>query len=70
MVYSLKASIIDANKFDTQDKAVDYITENVMFTPINMDKTQGYLKKKEFALDVLDNDLFPHCETKYKRFTF
>ena len=23
-----------------------------------MDKTQGYLKKKEFALDVLDNDLF------------
>ena len=70
MVYSLKASIIDANKFDTQDKAVDYITENVMFTPINMDKTQGYLKKKEFALDVLDNDLFPHCETKIQKIYF
>jgi len=70
MVYSLKASIIDANDFDTPEKAVDYITENVMFTPINMDKEEGYLKKKEFALDVLNNDLFPHCETMVQKIYF
>ena len=70
MVYGLKASIIESNEYDTQEKAIDYITNNVMFTPINMDKETGWRKKKEFGLEVLKNDLFPHCETKTQKVYF
>ena len=60
---SLQASIIDANKFPTQEDAIKHIITLVAFTPINMDRETGARKKREFALDVLSNDLFPHCIT-------
>ena len=43
----------------------NYIVNNAMFTPINMDKEEG-IKKVEFTINVLENDLFPHCNTKTK----
>jgi DNA-directed RNA polymerase II subunit RPB2 len=66
---SLQASIMDANKYLTQDEAIKYITSYVMYTPINMDKETGAIKKREFAMDILENDLFPHCQNStQKRF--
>ena len=66
---SLHASIIDANKYLTQQDAIKYITTYAMYTPINMDKETGIRKKTEFTMDILKNDLFPHChnmtEKKY-----
>ena len=59
----LEASIIDANKYTTQEDALRHITASVAYTPINMDKETGGRKKREFAMDVLNNDLFPHCKT-------
>ena len=59
----LQASVIDANKYLTQEDAIQYITNFAAFTPLNMDKETGAKKKKEFTIDVLDNDLFPHCKT-------
>ena len=59
----LQASVIDANKYTTQEDAIKHITTSVAFTPLNMDKETGIKKKREFALEVLDNDLFPHCQT-------
>ena len=59
----LKASIIDANKYITTEDALKHITTFVAYTPINMDKETGSKKKREFAMDVLNNDLFPHCKT-------
>ena len=38
-----------------------------MYTPINMDKEEGALKKKEFTQNVLENDLFPHCPTEKQK---
>jgi len=70
MVFSLKASIVDAKDCDTQEKSIDYIVDNVMFTPIGLDAVEGYNKKREFALDILNNDLFPHCETKIQKLYF
>lgn len=63
VLHSLQASIIDANKYLTQQDAIQYITNYAAFTPLNMDKETGARKKKEFTKDVLDNDLFPHCKT-------
>uniref|UniRef100_A0A6C0ER99 DNA-directed RNA polymerase n=1 Tax=viral metagenome TaxID=1070528 RepID=A0A6C0ER99_9ZZZZ len=59
----LQASIIDANKYLTQEDAIRHITSFVAYTPFNMDRESGLLKKREFALEVLNNDLFPHCQT-------
>ena len=64
---ALQASIIDANGIMTQEDAVRYFTSQVIFTPINMDKESGAIKKREFAHEVLHNDLFPHCNTAQQR---
>jgi len=67
---ALQASIIDANGIMTQEDAVKYFTSQVIFTPINMDKETGAMKKREFAHEVLHSDLFPHCNTATQRLFF
>jgi len=59
----LQASMIDANKYMTQEEAIKHITSFVAYTPLNMDKETGMRKKREFTIEVLDSDLFPHCHT-------
>jgi len=59
----LQASVIDANKYMTKEDALKHIIALVAYTPINMDKETGARKKREFAIEVLNNDLFPHCMT-------
>jgi DNA-directed RNA polymerase II subunit RPB2 len=59
----LQASIIDSNKYTTMEDAIRHITSYVAYTPMNMDREMGNRKKREFAMDVLNNDLFPHCKT-------
>jgi DNA-directed RNA polymerase beta subunit/intein/homing endonuclease len=61
MLDALQASIIDANKYMCQEECIKYITSFVMYTPINMDKETGSKKKHDFTIDILNNDLFPHC---------
>lgn len=67
MLECLQASIIDANKYMTQEEAMKHITSHVMFTPINMDKETGAIKKREFAQEILKNDLYPHCQTQTQK---
>ncbi len=59
----LQASIIDANKYMTQEDALRHITASVAYNPMTMDKENGAKKKREFAVDALNNDIFPHCKT-------
>ena len=66
----LNASIIESNKCMTKDEALRQITTYVAFTPINMDKEQGSKKKRDFTMDVLNNDLFPHCKTPQQKIYF
>jgi DNA-directed RNA polymerase II subunit RPB2 len=66
----LQASIIEANTLLTQQEAIRFITNHVMYTPINMDKETGAKKKHEFTLDILGNDLFPHCKTATQKIYF
>jgi DNA-directed RNA polymerase beta subunit/intein/homing endonuclease len=63
LLQCLQASMIDANKYMTQDDAIRHITASVAYTPLNMDKETGMRKKREFTIEVLDSDLFPHCQT-------
>ena len=70
MLDNLQASIIEANKHLTKEECIRYITSYVMYTPINMDKETGMRKKHEFTMDVLQNDLFPHCHTTQQKIYF
>jgi len=70
MLNNLQASIIEANKYMTYEDSLKFITSHVSFTPINMDKETGALKKRQFTLDVLQNDLFPHCQTLQQKLYF
>jgi DNA-directed RNA polymerase II subunit RPB2 len=57
----LKASIIEANKYLTQDECFTYISSYTTFTT-NGEMNEEMMKKKyEFTKDILQNDLFPHC---------
>ena len=67
MLLSLKASIIDANKYMTKEAAIKFIVNNVIYTPMNMDKETGSKKKFDFAMEVLSNDIFPHCKTETQK---
>ena len=70
MLEALQASIIEANKYITQEECIKYITTFVMYTPINMDKETGAKKKHEFTLEILNNDLFPHCHNMVQKIYF
>uniref|UniRef100_A0A6C0C3K0 DNA-directed RNA polymerase n=1 Tax=viral metagenome TaxID=1070528 RepID=A0A6C0C3K0_9ZZZZ len=70
LLFGLKASIIDANKYISEEDSLQYIIQQAMFTPINMDKESGIKKKRAFTVSVLDNDLFPHCRTKQQKIYF
>ena len=66
----LNASIIESNQYMTKEDALRHITTYVAFTPMNMDKEQGSKKKRDFTVDVLNNDLFPHCKTPEQKIYF
>ena len=70
LLEELQASIIEANKHMSQEESIKYITSFVMYTPINMDKETGIKKKHEFTLDILNNDLFPHCHNLAQKIYF
>lgn len=71
MLLSLRASIVEANSCLDQESAIKYITNHAIFTPHNnMDKEIGAKKKLNFTLDVLNNDLFPHCKTIEQKIYF
>jgi DNA-directed RNA polymerase II subunit RPB2 len=67
---SLQASIIDANTVLTHEDAMRQLTSNVMYTPMYMDKETGAKKKRDFAVDILNSDLFPHCKTVTQKIYF
>ncbi len=70
MLQALQASIIEASKHICQEDCIKYITNHVMYTPINMDKETGGRKKHEFTLEILNNDLFPHCHNMEQKIYF
>lgn len=66
----IQASVHDSNKYMTQEDALRHITSSVTYTPINMDKETGAKKKRDFTIDILNNDIFPHCKTMEQKLCF
>ena len=66
----LKASIQDSCNIQTQEESFNYVVNNSLFTPVNLDKETGQKKKVQFTQEILDNDLYPHCKTKIQKIYF
>jgi DNA-directed RNA polymerase II subunit RPB2 len=67
IIMYLRGSIIDASKYNDQESALQYIMNQANYTPINVSEEEGHKKKKEYTLDILDGNLFPHCKTSIHR---
>jgi DNA-directed RNA polymerase II subunit RPB2 len=66
----LQASIIESAEIQTQEQAIDFITKEVKYFPMNMTHEEGEIKKREFTMNVLEKDIFPHCKTEKERIRF
>jgi DNA-directed RNA polymerase II subunit RPB2 len=67
MLKFLKESISSTSDYNDYESCLKYVTSSVIFTPINMTKEEGDIKKREFAQDVLKNDLFPNCRNQTEK---
>lgn len=68
MFENLGASIIDANKYMTYDSAIKLFTSNVSYSSTErINYNVAVMRKHNFALEVLQNDLFPHCQTNKQK---
>ena len=70
LLSALQASIIDANKYVNKEECIKFINGFAMYTPINMDRETGSKKKLEFTMEILNNDLFPHCHNSTQKVYF
>lgn len=70
LLLALRSSIIDAYQYTTPEIAIQYIIDNANYTPINMSVEEGNAKKRDFTMDILENNLFPHCKTKTQKLYF
>jgi len=70
LLSALQASIIDANKYVNKEECIKFINGFAMYTPINMDRETGLKKKLEFTMEILNNDLFPHCHNITQKIYF
>lgn len=57
----LEASMIESNKYMTYESAIQHITSVSTYTPMNMDKETGNRKKRDFTVESINNNVFPHC---------
>lgn len=67
LLNKLMGSILEANTCLTYDDAINHLIDNVNYTPFNMNKEMGLQKKKEFALDIISKDIFPHCKSQQQK---
>jgi DNA-directed RNA polymerase II subunit RPB2 len=63
----LKGCIYSTHDYIDYDSCIQYIKQNVIYTPINMTKEEGEKKKVDFTHDILNHDLFPNCKTKKEK---
>jgi DNA-directed RNA polymerase II subunit RPB2 len=63
MVYSLKASIVDANGYTNNETAFEYFMSQVAYTFGDNATNRKILYTKE----IIKTDIFPHCRTESER---
>ena len=63
MIFSLKASIVEANAYTNQEEAFEYFISQISYS-----FNDKYSKQKvDYAKDIIKTDIFPHCRTETER---
>jgi len=65
LIDKIQASVIDANEKPTQESAIKYISTFVAYS-----STHSELQKIDYTLDIIKNDLFPHCNNLEEQIYF
>lgn len=69
ILFSLRASIIEANEYITQKDAFMYIVDNVVYSYKKNEK-EGLQKKIDYTREIMKVDIFPHCKTEEEKIYF
>ena len=71
IVECVTQSVKESNEITDYEMALKYVISNVMFTVHpSISKDAGAEMKRKFALDVINSDLFPHCNTTLQKIYF
>ena len=70
LMASLRGSVVEACECMTMEESLVYITNQAMYTPLNVDKETGMKRKRAFTVGVLSDDLYPHCKTEEQKIYF
>ena len=70
VLMAIRASIVAGNTCMTQEDAFEYLTNQVLYTPMHLDKEEGLRRKRRFMMEILNSDLFPHCRTAERKERF
>ena len=66
----LQATIIDGNKYMTQEESRKHLISYLSYTQLTPDKEKNNKKKNAFLDDILVNDFLPHCRTVNEKLYF
>lgn len=69
LLFSIRASIVDANQYRTKEDAFKFIVDNTMYSLPKNDEN-AYNKKVEYTKEIIQSDIFPHCKTHTERIYF
>ena len=69
MLFSLRASIVEANKYHTKEDAFNFIVENTIYSVNKLDE-KSIQKRRDYTNDIIQTDIFPHCKTHTERIYF
>ena len=68
MFENLQASIIESNKYMTHEQATKLFISNITYISTDkVDRDVAIMRKNKFSLEILQNDLFPHCQTNLQK---
>lgn len=70
LLRALRASVVEASNILNEEQAIDYLTKHVQFTPFNVDQEKGDTMRRNYALEAINTDLFPHCKTKKQKILY
>jgi len=63
MIYSLKASIVDANGYTNQENSFEYFMSQITYSFGEKVKE----RKVEYTKEIIKTDIFPHCRSEHER---
>jgi DNA-directed RNA polymerase II subunit RPB2 len=60
---ALMGTLDNAAAVRTKDDAINYIATHAMYMPQKIERANCHARRREFTIEVLKNDVLPHCRT-------